>query len=79
MFITKLNGEIIYYSFLHIGAHNQSYWNELNLCQFFLEKLYGIMGNSGFTFNRQSDEVKIINYKLHKKPKKNNLTLIQKN
>jgi hypothetical protein len=37
------------------------------------------MGDGSFTFNRQSDEVEIISYKPYKKPKKSDLTLIQKN
>ena len=31
MVIMKLNGEIIYYSPLQVGAHDQSHWNEFNL------------------------------------------------
>jgi hypothetical protein len=31
MLITKLNGEIIYFSPLQVGAHDQSQWKELNL------------------------------------------------
>ena len=31
MMITKLDGEIIYYSPFRIGAHDQAHWNELNL------------------------------------------------
>ena len=31
MFITKLDGEIIYYSPVRVGAHDQLHWNELNL------------------------------------------------
>ena len=30
MFITKLNGEIIYYRPYHIGAHDQAHWNKLD-------------------------------------------------
>jgi hypothetical protein len=37
------------------------------------------MGDNGFTFNRQFDKIEIISYKSYKKPKKDNLTLIQKN
>ena len=31
MIITKLNGEIIYFSPLCVGAHDQSHWNEFHL------------------------------------------------
>jgi hypothetical protein len=51
MIITKLNGEIIYCSPFHIGAHDQAHWNELNLQQHFVGKMYDIMGDGGFTFN----------------------------
>ena len=67
--ITKLDGEIIYYSPFHIGAHNQAHWNDLNLQQRFVGKTFGIMGDGGFTFNRVEDEQKIIGYKPFKTPK----------
>ena len=51
MFITKLDGEIIYYSPVRVGAHDQSHWNELNLRNLFVEKSYGVLGDGGFTFN----------------------------
>ena len=69
MMITKLDGEIIYYSPFRIGAHDQAHWNELNLQQRFVGKTFGIMGDGGFTFNRVEDERKIIGYKPFKTPK----------
>ena len=56
MFITKLNGEIIFYSPLQVGAHDQSHWNELELRETILGKVYGIMGDGGFMFNWKDDE-----------------------
>ena len=74
MIITKLDGEIIYFSPLRIGAHDQSHWNELNLREAFKNKEFGIMGDGGFTFNRSEDEVKIKGYKPYKKPKGGSVT-----
>ena len=42
MLITKLDGEIIYFSPLHVGAHDQSHWNELGHHNLFLWKSYGV-------------------------------------
>ena len=36
MVVTKLNGEIIYYSPLRVGTHDQSHWNELRLQDIFV-------------------------------------------
>ena len=69
MIITKLDGEIIFYSPFRIGAHDQAHWNELKLRERFIGKTFGIMGDGGFTFNRGEDEEKIIAYKPFKKPK----------
>ena len=78
MIITKLTGEIIYFSPLRVGAHDQSHWNELNLRTWFENKAYGILGDGGFTFNRKDDVTKIDGKKPHKRPKKGRLTLEQK-
>jgi len=78
MFITNLYGEILFYSPLRIGAHDQSHWNELDLRSLFIDKAYGPMGDGGFTFNRQTDMTMIRGYKPHKKPKGSKLTLEQK-
>ena len=51
MIITKLTSEIIYFSPLHVGAHDQSHWNELELHTWFISKPFGILGDGGFTFN----------------------------
>jgi hypothetical protein len=78
MIITKLNGEIIYYSPLRIGAHDQSHWNELNLRQAFVGKQFGIMGDGGFTFNRELDVERIKGFKPYKTPKNGTLNDDQK-
>ena len=78
MVITKLNGEIIYYSPLRVGAHDQSHWNELELRERFIDKEYGIMGDGGFTFNVKDEEIVINGYKPHKKPNRGSLTADQK-
>ena len=72
--ITKLTGEIIYYSPLHVGPHDQSHWNELNLHTWFVGKEYKIMGDGGFTFDPKSAIEKIGGQKPFKKPKKGTLT-----
>jgi hypothetical protein len=69
MIITKPNGEIIYFSPLRVGAHDQSHWNELNLREWFKQKEYGIMGDRRFTFNCQFDDDEIIGVKPIKKKK----------
>lgn len=79
MLITKLNGEIIYYSPLRVGAHDQAHWNELNLREKFVGKAYGIMGDGGFTFNRVGEEQVIHGFKPFKKPAKGTLTDEEKN
>lgn len=68
MFITLLDGEIIYFSPTRIGAHDQAHWNELQLRNRFAGKDYGIMGDGGFTFNRLDDAVLIRGYKPIKSP-----------
>ena len=78
MVITKLNGEIIYYSPLRVSAHDQSHWNELNLCERFIDKEFGIMGDGRFTFNLKDEEILIEGFKPHKKPKRRTLTNAQK-
>ena len=69
MFITYLNGVIIYFSAVRVGAHDQSHWNELHLRDRFIGKNFGIMGDGGFTFNRKADTVQIHGYKPIKSPK----------
>jgi len=57
-----------FFSSARIGAHDQAHWNELRLRETFLGKAYGIVGDGGFTFNRQADETTIKGYAPHKKP-----------
>jgi hypothetical protein len=78
MFVTWLNGEIIYFSPARIGAHDQSHWNELHLRDRFVRKNFGICGDGGFTFNRKTDTVQIKGYKPHAAPKGGKLTEEQK-
>ena len=69
MFITLLNGEIIFFSPVRIGAHDQAHFNELNLRERFIGKHFGILGDGGFFFNRHEDTVMIEGYKPIKSPK----------
>ena len=78
LIITKLNGEIIYYSPLQVGAHDQKQWNLLGLRSLFFGKGYRIIGDGSFTFNKESDPVWINGKKPIKKPKKGTLTRDQK-
>lgn len=78
LFITRLDGIIIYYSPYRVGAHDQSHWNELNLRSKFVGSSFGICGDGGFTFNRKQDQEEIIGYKPYKKPKNGTLTEEQK-
>ena len=77
--ITKLTGEIIYFSPVQAGAHDQKQWNLLNLHSFFLGKTYGIIGDGGFTFNTKTEPERINGEKPFKKLKKGTLTVHQKN
>ena len=62
--ITKLNGEIIYFSPVQVGAHDQKQWNYLNLRSLFLGKTYGIIGDGGFTFNQKTVPVEMVKHPL---------------
>jgi hypothetical protein len=66
LLLTWLNGEI-YFSKARVGGNNQSQWNEENLRDRFIGKLFGVMGDGGFTFNRKKDVVQIIGYKPHRR------------
>ena len=66
LFITALNGTILYHSGYCIGANDQDQWNELELRNSFVGKSFGIAGDGGFYFNRKQDQVQIIGYKPHK-------------
>ena len=78
MAITKLNGEIIYHSPLQVSAHDRSRMNELKLHEKFIGKEYGIMGNSGFTFNKKGEKERTHREKPSKKPWNRSLTNAQK-
>ena len=78
MVIIKLNGEIIYNSPLQVGAHDQPHMNELKLCEKFIGKEYGIMGDGGFTFNKKGEKERIHGKKPSKKPWNRSLTYAQK-
>ena len=77
--ITKLTGEIIYFSPVQAGAHDQKQWNLLNLRSLFLGKTHGIIGDGGFTFNPKTEPEQINGQKPVKKPRKSTLTARQKN
>ncbi len=70
MFMTRLNGEIIYKSDYALHPHDQKQWNDLNLRERFLGKDYAIMGDGGFTFNLKAAHDTIKAYS----PKKSNPT-----
>lgn len=78
MIITKLNGEIIYFSPLRIGAHDQSHWKELELRKWFIEKPFGILGDGGFAFNPDQTEPRINGKKPVRKPRTGTLTTSEK-
>jgi hypothetical protein len=72
LFIVLLDGRIIYCSPLDAGSCDQNHWNKLELRKQFEGKMYGIMGDGGFTFNWKTDDVAICGEVLKKKPKKTN-------
>ena len=72
------DGQLLYVSNAMIGANDQSHWNGLNLRKKFLQKRYGIMGDSGFTFNRIRDTEKIKGFTPNKRPKGGSLNEPQK-
>ena len=78
MIITKLNGEIIYFSPLRVGAHDQAHWNELQLRNWFIGKPYGILGDGGFSFNPDPTQPAINGKQPIRKPRKGVLTNEQK-
>lgn len=78
LFITALDGTILYCSDYHIGAHDQSHWNQLRLREHFVGKNFGIAGDGGFTFNRKCDQTTIIGYKPNKAKPNTPLTEEQK-
>ena len=79
MLMTKLNGEIIFYSPLRVGAHDQAHFNELNLQSYFLGKPYGPLADGGFTINQVDQKTKIKGHTPYIKPKGGHLTAEQKN
>ena len=54
--IVLLNGQIIFISKYKEGNSDQKHWNSLNLRKRFINKEYGIIGDAGYTFNREEDE-----------------------
>jgi hypothetical protein len=62
-----LNGETFYFSKARVGSNDQSHFNEERLRDRVVGKLFGVMGDSGFTFNRKKDTVQIIGYKSHRR------------
>ena len=78
MIITKLNGEIIYFSPLRVGTDNQAHWNKIGTRNWFLGKKYRIMANGSFSFNQKRDPVEIITATPHKKKHGQSLTPSEK-
>ena len=66
LIITKLNSEIIYFSPVQVGTHDQKQWNLLSLWSLFLGRLC-ILGDGGFTFNKEFDQVWTETYQKAKK------------
>ena len=56
LFIVNLQGKFLYNSSMVPGAHDQREWNHFNLRERFVGKTYGILGDSGFTFNRRGEQ-----------------------
>jgi hypothetical protein len=56
LLICQADGKIIYASYPLLGSSDQRHWNELNLRDLFENKKYGIIGDSGFTFNHKDGE-----------------------
>jgi hypothetical protein len=50
-----------------VGSNDQSHFNEERLRDRFVGKLFGVMGDGGFTFNPKKDTVQIIRYKSHRR------------
>jgi hypothetical protein len=67
LLLTWLNGEIFYFSNARVGSNDQSHFNEEKLRDRFIGKMFGVMGDGGFTFNRKTDTVQIIGYKPHRR------------
>jgi hypothetical protein len=72
LLICQHDGKIIYASDPLLGSSDQPHWNNLNLRGLFENKEYGIVGDSGFTFNHKDgnknrDEIPILGLN----PKKN--------
>jgi hypothetical protein len=65
LFITLLDGEIIFFSSIHTKPHNQQQWNYEKLCCLFVEKKFGILGNGDFTFNQKCDIVWYLIFLFH--------------
>jgi hypothetical protein len=83
LLICQPDGKIIYASDPLLGSSDQHHWNNLNLRDLFENKEYGIVGDSGFTFNHKDgnknrNEIPIIGLTPNKKPKNRKLTRIQK-
>ena len=78
MIMTKLNGEIIYFSPLSTSPHDQKQWNQLDLQSHFVGKRFGVLGDGGFCFNQKNEKEPIHGQKPVKKKKKGTLTSDEK-
>ena len=54
--IVLLNGEIIYISNYKKSNSDQGHWNNLGLRTLFVGKKFGIMGDSGYKFNKKKEK-----------------------
>ena len=72
--IVLLNGEIIYVSSYMKSSSDQKHWNSLGLRNLFIEKKYGIMGDSGYTFNKKKEKWRIIGLTPYKEQPNSDLT-----
>ena len=70
LFVVTRAGRCIFASGTYPGSENdQALWNQTKLRDKFTATPHGIIGDMGFTFNRKSDEEKIIGFTPTKKPK----------
>ena len=74
LIIVLLDGRIIYISKGKNNFNDQSFWNTLKIRKKFLNKEYGILGDGGFYFNPQKEEIEIKGITPRKKTENFNLS-----
>jgi len=70
LIIVLLDGRMIYVSKGKNNFNDQSFWNKLKIRKKFVNKEYGIIGDGGFYFNPQKEEIEIKGIKPIKKDDK---------